>query len=97
MASNSSYKRNKNREKCVDMGLYGFIPKELKKKYSICNNKSWNPFWIYLLNSTVNSANFHPNWAGLALLFNRNFFKYETIETHARTFFLVIILFIAGL
>ena len=39
--------------------------KMLKRK------KSWEPFRICLLNSTANSANFHPNWSGLAVLFNR--------------------------
>ena len=28
-------------------------------------------FRICLLNSTANSANFHPKWAGLAVLFSR--------------------------
>ena len=29
------------------------------------------PFGICLLNSTANPAKFHPNWAGLAVLFSR--------------------------
>ena len=33
--------------------------------------KSWEPFRIYQLTSTANSAHFHPNWAGLAVLFSR--------------------------
>ena len=58
---------------------------------------------MYLINSKANPAHFHPNWAGLAVLFSRQllngsqdfffrfniliyFFKYETIETHARVF-----------
>ena len=67
--------------------------------------KSWEPFRSCLLNSTANPAHFHPNWAGLAVLFSRQllkgsqdfffhfyililiyFFKYQTIETHARAF-----------
>ena len=66
--------------------------------------KSWEPFEICLLNSTANPANFHPNWARLAVLFRRQllngskdffcfdilisiwFFKYKTIQTHARSF-----------
>ena len=32
---------------------------------------SWQPFGISLLNSTANSANFHPYWTGLAVLFSR--------------------------
>ena len=67
--------------------------------------KSWEPFRSCLLNGTANPAHFHPNWAGLAVLFSRQllnssqdfffhfnilifiyFFKYKTIETHARAF-----------
>ena len=33
--------------------------------------KSWEPFRICLLNSTANAANFHPNWAWLAVLLSR--------------------------
>jgi hypothetical protein len=63
---------------------------------------------ICLLNSTANPANFHPNWAGLAVQANPKrlpgfffhfnilifiyFFKYETIETHACAFLTLIIL-----
>ena len=58
---------------------------------------------IFLQNST---ANFHPNWAGLAVLFNRHiligyqdflfsltylFFKYKIIENHACAFLSLII------
>ena len=56
--------------------------------------KSWEPFRICLLNSTANSANFHPKWAHPIsksqdfFLFDISIFiyfsKYETIETHAR-------------
>ena len=33
--------------------------------------KSWELFRSSLLNSTANPANFHPNWAGLTVLFSR--------------------------
>ena len=32
---------------------------------------SWDPFGSYLLKSTANPAHFHPNWAGLTVLFSR--------------------------
>ena len=65
--------------------------------------KSWEPFRSYLLNNTANPAHFHPNWARLAVLFSKQllngsqdfffifiyFFKYKTIETHARAFLLL--------
>jgi hypothetical protein len=43
----------------------GFLMK-LLKKYPENLKKSWELFGSYLLNST-----FHPNWAGLAVLFSR--------------------------
>jgi hypothetical protein len=76
--------------------------------------KSWEPFRSCLLDSTANPAHFHPNWAGLAVLFSRQilngsqdffhifsiifiyFFKYETIETHARAFLALIISAVAS-
>ena len=36
-----------------------------RKKYP------WSRFRICMLNSTANPADFHPNWAGLAVLFIR--------------------------
>ena len=54
------------------MGLNGFIFKKIIKNENIKEKKkSWEPFRICLLNSTANPANFHPNWAGLAVLFSR--------------------------
>ena len=83
----------------------GFLMKSFKKNILKIWKKSWEPFGSYLLNSTANPAHFHPNWAGLAVLFSRQllngsqdfffrfnilifiyFFKYKTIETHARAF-----------
>jgi hypothetical protein len=43
----------------------------IQKKYPENMKKSWEPFGSYLLNSTANPAHFHPNWAGLAVLFRR--------------------------
>ena len=75
------------------MGLNGFIFKKI--------NENEN---IKILERKKNPANFHSNWAGLAVLFSRQllngsqdffhfnififiyFFKYKTIETHARAF-----------
>ena len=48
----------------------GFLMKSFKKILKIWK-KSWEPFGSYLLNSTANSAHFHPNWSGLAVLFSR--------------------------
>ena len=65
------YKKNINYEKCAGIGLNGFIFEITDEKY--CTNgkkRSWEPFRICLLNSTANPANFHPNWAGLAVLLN---------------------------
>ena len=42
------------------------------KENNSLKGKSWEPVRICLLNSTGNPANFHPNWAGLALLFGSN-------------------------
>ena len=49
----------------------GFLMKSFKKNILKIWNKSWEPFGSYLLNSTANPAHFHPNWAGLAVLFSR--------------------------
>ena len=49
----------------------GFLMKSLNKNILKIWNKSWEPFGSYLLNSTANPAHFHPNWAGLAVLFSR--------------------------
>ena len=49
----------------------GFFMKSFKKNILKIWKKSWEPFGSYLLNSTVNPAHFHPNWAGLAVLFSR--------------------------
>ena len=47
---------------------------------------SWEPFRICLLHITANPANFHPNWAWLAVLFSRrilngsqDFFLFNTL------------------
>ena len=43
-----------------------------KKSYWVhCWHCSKKPFRICILNSTANPANFHPHWAGLAVLFSR--------------------------
>ena len=49
----------------------GFLMKLFKKNILKIWKKSWEPFGSYLLNSTANPAHFHPNWAGLAVLFSR--------------------------
>ena len=49
----------------------GFLMKSFKKNILKIWKKSWEPFGSYLLNSTANPAHFHPNWAGLAVLFSR--------------------------
>ena len=83
------------------MGLNDFIFKQINKDFNIKEKKkSWEPFKICLLNSsTANPAQFGWKSAGLAAQFSRQIlngsqifwfliccFKYETIETHARTF-----------
>ena len=81
------------------MGLNGIIFKKINENENIKEKlKSWEPFRSCLLNNAANAAHFHQNWAGLAELFSRQhlngsrdfiffyFFKYETIETHARAF-----------
>ena len=50
--------------------------------------KSWEPFKSCLLNSTANPANFHPNWAGLAVLFSRQ------LLTGSQDFFFVCLNFL---
>ena len=49
----------------------GFLMNLLKKKILKIWKKSWEPFGSYLINSSANSAHFHSNWAGLAVLFSR--------------------------
>ena len=49
----------------------------------------WEPFGSCLLNSTANPAHFHPNWAGLAILFSR-----QIINISQDIFSLYIIIFI---
>ena len=69
----------------------GFLMISFKNNILKIWKKSWEPFGSYLLNSTDNPAHFHPNWAGLAVLFSRqllngsqdfniliSLFKYET-------------------
>jgi hypothetical protein len=41
----------------------------LKKISYQSEKRSWELFRSCLLNSKANPADFHPNWAGLALLF----------------------------
>ena len=54
------------------MGLNGFIFKKINKNYYVKEKKkSWEPFRIFLLNSTANPAQFGWKWAGLAVLFSR--------------------------
>ena len=54
-------------------GFNGFIFKKINENENIKEKKiSWEPFRICLLNST---ANFHPNWAGLAVLISRQLLK----------------------
>ena len=45
----------------------GFITEKLNKSKNIEKKRSWEPFRIYLLKSTGNPANPHPNWAGCYL------------------------------
>ena len=40
----------------------GFITEKLDKSNNIEKKRSWKPFRIYLLKSTGNPANFHPNY-----------------------------------
>ena len=49
----------------------GVLIKSFKKNILYIWKKSWEPFGSYLLNSTANPANFHPNWVGLDVLFSR--------------------------
>ena len=68
----SSYRWNNDNAKCTGMSLHGFISKKSNKNYHTKERKkSWEPFRICLLHSSVNPANFHPNWAGLAVLCSR--------------------------
>ena len=67
----TTYTRNNMGQKCEsDCGLW--VPNEKNlKRYENLKKKSWEPFGSYLLNSTANPAHFHPNLAGLAMLFRR--------------------------
>ena len=58
------------------------------KENNSLEGKSWEPVRICLLNSTGNPANFHPNWAGLALLFGR-----QILEGSKDVFFSLMFLF----
>ena len=59
----------KNARAWVSMVLY--LEKIKINKNIKTEKKSWEAFRSCLLNSTTNSANFYPNWAGLAVLFSR--------------------------
>ena len=52
------------------VSIVSYLKNKLKLKFET-KKKSWEPFGSCLLNSTVNPANFHPNWLGLAVLFSR--------------------------
>ena len=54
--------------------ICGFLMKS-SKKYSENMKKLWEPFGSYQLNSAANPAQFHPKWAGLAVLFSRQLLK----------------------
>ena len=47
------------------------IFKKIEIKILKRKKKSWEPFISCQLNSTANSAHFHQNWAGFAVLFSR--------------------------
>ena len=63
----------------------GFLTISFKKNILKIGKKSWEPFGSYLLNSTANPAHFHPNWAGLAVLFSRQ------LLNGSQDFFLILI------
>ena len=66
----------------------GFLMKSFKKKYpENMKKKSWEPFGNYLLNIKANPAHFHPNWAGLAVLFSRQ------LLNSSQDFFLFVLMF----
>ena len=59
---------------------YSYIPSEISRKnaqakgyFLKAKKKCWEPFRIFLLKSTANPAHIHPNLAGLAVLFSRQF------------------------
>ena len=56
-------------QKCAGMGLNGFV--KINENSSLIRKKSLELFRSCLLNSRANLAHFHPNWAGLAVLFSR--------------------------
>ena len=76
------------------------LMKSNKKNILKIWKKSWELFGSYLLNSTAYPAHFHPNWAGLALLFNRQllngsqdfFFSLYYFNFYARAFLTLTIL-----
>ena len=72
-------------QKCKGMSLNGFISKDFFKNHAENMKKLWKPFGSCLLKSTANPAKLEWKWAGLAVLFSRQFFiqlfRYETIET----------------
>ena len=59
----------KNARAWVSIVLY--LKKQMKIKILKRKKKSWEPLRSCRQNSTANPANFHPNWAGLAVLFRR--------------------------
>ena len=58
-------------KKCVGISGFWVLNEIIQKNILKIWKKSWEPFGSYQLNSTANSAHFHPNWAGLAVLFSR--------------------------
>ena len=64
------YRKNNNLEKCAGIGLDGFISKKINKNHYIKAKKDPGSC-LEVANSTANPADFHPNWAGLAVLFSR--------------------------
>ena len=74
MTSLSRYTPAKAKEMC-DKNVRAWVSMVSYLKYILKmipgKKKSWEPFGICLLKSTANLAHFHPNWAGLTVLFSR--------------------------
>ena len=85
-------------KKCAGMGLNtssslnGFIFKKINEIKILKWKRYMEPFRISLLNSTANSANFHQNWAGLAVLFSR-----QILSGSQDFFFFLIVFFFSSL
>ena len=71
LLSHTTYSWNIKWKKCAGISVLWVLNEIFQKNILKIWKKSWEPFRSYLLNSTANPANFHPNWTGLAVLISR--------------------------